>query len=133
MEDEVKMRKMDLDEYQRRAKVTDLGFDELTPGISEGESGRNAISQRFLEKILGLPGEAGEVADKFKKIIRDQAGEITAEDRDEIVKELGDVMWYVALTAEYLGVPLSEVGERNIAKLSSRRERGKIGGSGDNR
>ncbi|MBR2600785.1 nucleoside triphosphate pyrophosphohydrolase family protein [Candidatus Saccharibacteria bacterium] len=87
----------------------------------------------LLEKVLGLAGEAGETADKFKKILRDKSGKISPEDRGEIVKELGDVLWYTATIARYLGVPFSEVAKQNLKKAESRKKRGKLGGSGDNR
>ena len=87
----------------------------------------------FMEKILGLTGEAGEVADKFKKIIRDQNGELTKYDKEEITYELGDVLWYVATIARYMGVTLDEVAEKNIEKAQSRLKRGKLHGSGDHR
>ena len=83
--------------------------------------------------MLGLTGEAGEAADKFKKIIRDKGGVISGMDKEEITKELGDVLWYVAMIAEYLGVSLAEVAEANIEKLESRWKRNKIHGEGDNR
>ena len=87
----------------------------------------------MLEKVLGLAGEAGETADKFKKILRDKNGHITGEDKIEIVKELGDVLWYTATIARYLGVPFSEVAKQNLKKAESRKKRGKLSGSGDNR
>ena len=87
----------------------------------------------LMEKVLGLAGEAGETADKFKKILRDKNGKISKDDREEIVKELGDVLWYTATIARYLGVPFSEVAKKNIAKAESRRKRNKLHGSGDNR
>lgn len=113
---------MKLTEYQRRAAEFDLfesSLDLNTPG--------------FLEKVLGLVGEAGETADKVKKIIRDKGGHASDEDREAIIKELGDVLWYVANVARYLNVSLSEVAEINIEKLSSRKKRGKLHGEGDER
>jgi len=77
---------------------------------------------------LGLASEAGEVADKVKKWIRD--GHM---DKLEIAKELGDCLWYVAVTAEDLGYTLSDVALLNLEKLSKRKKSGKIKGSGDNR
>ncbi len=65
---------------------------------------------------LGLAGEAGEVADSVKKMVFHQHGI----DRDELVKELGDVLWYVAALCTKLDVSMSEVMERNIAKLMKR-------------
>lgn len=112
---------MGFDEYQKAA----IRSDTFEPcGVSE---------VGFVEKIMGLSGEAGEAVDKFKKILRDKNGVISDEDKEAIVKELGDVMWYVASIARYLGVPLSEVAEKNIEKLDGRLKRGTLHGSGDNR
>lgn len=113
---------MRFDEYQEEIKKFDL-FEQTD----------NVLEPAFMAKILGLPGEAGEVSEKFKKIVRDKGGKISNEDKDEIVKELGDVTWYVATIARYLGVSFSEVAEGNIDKLSDRMERGKLHGRGDNR
>jgi NTP pyrophosphatase (non-canonical NTP hydrolase) len=82
---------------------------------------------------LGLTSEAGEVADKVKKVIRDNNGEFSEQHKADIVKELGDVLWYVSSLAWELGYTLDNVADMNISKLSSRKERGKIGGSGDDR
>jgi NTP pyrophosphatase (non-canonical NTP hydrolase) len=87
----------------------------------------------FLHLVLGLVGESGEIAEKVKKIIRDHDSDLSKVDVDDLKKELGDVMWYVAVLADYFDIPLDEVGEMNIAKLASRKERGVLGGSGDNR
>ena len=116
---------MNFDEYQGKAAKYDC-FDRPDEMATLTEEG-------FLEKVLGLSGEAGETADKVKKIIRDKQGKYTEEDKTEIVKELGDVMWYLAGIARYLKVDFSEVAEGNIRKLESRFNRGKISGSGDNR
>lgn len=113
---------MKLDKYQKRAAEFDLfeaSVDLKSPG--------------FLEKVLGIAGEAGEVTDKVKKIIRDKGGYASEKDRAEIAKELGDVLWYVANVARYLGVSLSDIAEGNIKKLSSRKNRNKLHGEGDNR
>jgi len=82
---------------------------------------------------LGLAGEAGEVCNKTKKILRDDGGRMTEEKRTQLIDELGDVLWYVANLATDLGVTLDEVARINLAKLNSRKERGTITGSGDNR
>lgn len=116
---------MDFNDYQVKAAEYDC-FTQPDKMTELTEAG-------FLEKVLGLTGEAGETADKVKKIIRDKQGKFTEEDRGEIVKELGDVMWYLAGISRYLEAPLSEVAEKNIEKLSSRKQRGVISGSGDNR
>lgn len=87
----------------------------------------------FIYPTLGLSGEAGEVSEKIKKVIRDKGGIIDGETREAIKKELGDVLWYVSQLATELGISLDEIAEKNIEKLYSRMERGKLNGSGDNR
>ena len=82
---------------------------------------------------LGLAGEAGEVCEKIKKIMRDQKGHFTEDNVEEISKELGDVLWYVAMLAVEFNIALSSVAEDNLAKLQDRMNRGVIKGSGDNR
>lgn len=82
---------------------------------------------------LGLAGEAGEYCDKIKKVLRDDDGEITPEKRVELIKELGDIQWYISEAARMLNYSLSEVAKINVDKLTSRAERGKLHGSGDNR
>lgn len=113
---------MKFDEYQDKAKKYD--FFEAAEDLKE---------VGFIEKVLGLAGEAGETADKIKKLLRDKNGVISDEDRASIVKELGDTLWYLAATARYLGVPLSEVASGNIEKLESRYQRNKLHGAGDER
>lgn len=81
--------------------------------------------------INGLTSEAGEVAGKYKKIIRDKNGIIDAEAALSFAGELGDVLWYVARISDEIGWDLQDVFMHNIDKLSSRKERGKLGGSGD--
>lgn len=80
---------------------------------------------------MGLCSEAGEVADKVKKILRD--GGTIEEKAKEIAAEAGDVLWYVAQIGVILGFSMQEIAESNIAKLASRKERGAISGSGDER
>lgn len=82
---------------------------------------------------LGLAAEAGEVANKVKKIYRDNGGLIDDQIRQAVADEVGDVLWYVACLSKDLNIPLSEIAQRNLDKLKSRLERGVIGGSGDNR
>jgi NTP pyrophosphatase (non-canonical NTP hydrolase) len=82
---------------------------------------------------LGLCGEAGEVAEKVKKVIRDSGGIVSDEAREALKLELGDVLWYVSQLAEELRLDLGDIAEANIAKLTSRRERNALQGSGDNR
>ena len=82
---------------------------------------------------LGLAGEAGEVCEKVKKIMRDKGGVLSEEDALEISKELGDVLWYLSALACEINVALSTIAEENVEKLHSRKERGMLQGSGDNR
>jgi len=109
---------MNFSEYQKKSRKT---------------AGYPNAGGNFIYPTLGLAGEAGEVANKIKKIVRDDGGEVTSEKRAEIEKELGDVLWYVSQIATELGLSLNGIAEENIKKLYSRLERGKIGGSGDGR
>ncbi len=85
--------------------------------------------KRLVENTLGLVGEAGEVAEKIKKYLRDD----TKVSQKEIIKELGDVLFYTTALANYFYSNLPEVLESNMDKLNSRAKRGVIKGSGDNR
>lgn len=82
---------------------------------------------------LGLVSEAGEVAGKVKKVLRDNGGHFTEEKRSAIADEVGDVLWYIASLCTDLGIGMDTVAQRNIDKLNSRLSRGVLGGSGDNR
>lgn len=86
---------------------------------------------KIVYPALGLAGEAGEVADKVKKIYRD--GRDDERFKGEIAKEIGDVLWYCAALADDLGFTLQQIAEMNIYKLKSRMAQGKIQGDGDNR
>lgn len=112
---------LSFEEYQRAAS-------ELAVYPDNGTGSWTAISYVG----LGL-GEAGEVQGKLKKILRDDAGVITQEKREAIAGELGDVLWYVAMLADELGLGLEDIAEANLSKLFSRKERGVLTGSGDNR
>ena len=109
---------MDLNAYQRGARQTarypDVGSNPIYP-------------------TLGLCGEAGEVADKVKKVLRDQNGSFSAEVKQALMLELGDVLWYVAQLASELGFDLDQIAEANLQKLASRAARNVISGSGDHR
>lgn len=106
-----------LDQYQAEAAVT-----AIYPARYE-----------VMYPALGLVGEAGEVAEKVKKWLRDGKGDPGTLNKAPIAKELGDVLWYVANLAHDLGYKLSEIADMNIEKLKDRCERGVLGGSGDNR
>lgn len=113
---------MKFDEYQSQAIST------LTSDHDYGD-----VSAELMAQILGLVGESGEVAEKFKKIIRDKEGALSAADRQELLKELGDILWYINAVSVLLGGSLSEVAENNLSKVLGRKERGVTKGSGDNR
>ena len=85
-------------------------------------------AHRLLYPALGLAGEAGEVANKIKKMLRDNKF-----DREGVAAELGDVLWYVAALARDLNVDMQDLAKGNLEKLYSRKERGTLGGNGDNR
>jgi len=85
--------------------------------------------ERLIENTLGLVGETGEVAEKIKKLIRDG----TKVAHEEILKELGDVLFYTTALANLYGRGLQDVMKLNIKKLDDRQRRGKLKGSGDNR
>ena len=109
---------MDFNEYQKKAQKT-----AIYPGKGEN----------LYYPTMGLTGEAGEVAEKVKKLLRDFNNKITDEYKLEILKELGDVLWYVTDIAQELGSSLQDVAELNIKKLESRKKRNVIKGNGDNR
>lgn len=111
---------MNFDEYQQAAEGT-----AVYPVLER--------LQGLTYTSLGLAGEAGEVANKVKKVIRDDNGKLTAEKADAIADEIGDVLWYAAMVATELGVSLDRIAADNLATLKSRKERGVIKGSGDNR
>lgn len=82
---------------------------------------------------LGLTGEAGEVSEKIKKVLRDNEGVFSKEKKREIAKEIGDVLWYCATLSHDIGYTLSDIAKMNYEKVHSRQVRGKLHGNGDNR
>jgi myo-inositol catabolism protein IolC len=107
---------MNFNEYQEKARRT-----AIYPGKDSN----------YIYPTLGLVGEAGEVAEKVKKIIRDENGIVSREKKEEIKKELGDVLWYIANLAYELDIKLEEIAQGNIEKIFSRVERNKVHGDGD--
>ncbi|MDO8507290.1 MAG: nucleoside triphosphate pyrophosphohydrolase family protein [bacterium] len=109
---------MDFKEYQEKSveTVVDLGERD------------NLIHFTF-----GLAGEVGEVTEKIKKVHRDKGFEFDDDDKKYLEKELGDVLWYTSQLATALSLSLNEIAEKNTAKLQSRKTRGKLLGSGDDR
>lgn len=108
---------MELNEYQQKALETAVYPTEY----------------KVIYPALGLTGEAGETADKVKKVIRDRQSQFDDNSKKEIAKELGDVLWYIAALSYDIGYTLENIAEMNYAKLCSRKDRGMIHGSGDNR
>jgi NTP pyrophosphatase (non-canonical NTP hydrolase) len=109
---------MEISEYQRHSRRTAVYPD----------AGSNLVYP-----ALGLAGEAGEAAENIKRVLRDDGGSLTAERRDALAKELGDVLWYVAQLATEARLDLDAIAEANLEKLLSRQQRGALTGSGDDR
>ncbi len=110
---------MTFDEYQQKAMKT--AVNDYEP---------------LMEKTIwamGVAGEAGEVVEKWKKIVAYKEGKISDDDLTELAKELGDVVWYIAVFAHSLGLTFDDVMQRNLQKLADRQKRSVIKGSGDNR
>ena len=109
---------MDFETYQKKARETakypNLGSNNIYP-------------------TLGLVGEAGEVAEKVKKVLRDKNGFFDEESKNAIKKELGDVLWYLSNLCTEFNFSLEEIALQNLEKLKKRAEMGKISGSGDDR
>lgn len=118
---------MNVNEYQLQAHSF---ADYAMPSLHTDEK---EVLIDYCYPALALSEEAGEVAGKYAKAVRDCNGEIDAERKEAIVKELGDVTWFVAELCTLLNVSFEEVMQKNIDKLTSRRERNKIHGSGDDR
>ena len=112
---------MEFNEYQKKALTTNLEKEDKF--------------KELMQQVLGLVDEVGEVSALFKKWVRDENSDFDklSLKREEIEKELGDVLWYIALVAHNLEIDLDDIAQSNISKLADRMERGKISGSGDNR
>lgn len=109
---------MDFPSYQEASRKTALYPD---------------LGKNYVYPTLGLVGEAGEVAEKIKKVLRDKGGVIDETTRVELQKELGDVLWYLSQLSVELGFSLDDVATKNIEKLQSRQQRQMLHGDGDNR
>lgn len=116
---------MDFTEYQRASADTMIYPHALEHDV-----------RALMYVALGLSGEAGELANKIKKLYRDTGDPLGVqfEDlRELLLKELGDVLWYAAAFASELDADLGHAAAYNVAKLRDRARRGVLGGSGDNR
>ena len=109
---------MTFEEYQKISRETVIYPDK---------------DNNFIYPTLGLAGEAGEVAEKIKKILRDKNRIIDEETKKGVAGEMGDVLWYLAQLATELKLSLEDIVSLNIDKLHSRRERDQLHGSGDDR
>ncbi len=109
---------MTFEDYQKKSRQTALYPD---------------VDNNFIYPTLGLAGEAGEVAEKIKKIIRDKDNKLDEESKNTLKKELGDVLWYLSQLSTELGIDLEEVAENNLKKLFKRLDEGVIKGDGDDR
>ena len=109
---------MNLNDYQQAALRTAAPRDKFN---------------ELFHLLLGLVGETGEIAEKAKKIVRDKDSDFSQWDTEDLTKELGDTLWYVAVIADYFDIPLENVAQLNIAKLADRQNRSMLSGSGDNR
>ena len=110
---------MNLNDYQRQSRKF---------AIYQKKDANN-----FIYPLLGLLGESGEIAEKMKRVLREDKDPMEKITREEIIKELGDVLWYIAQLSTELQVSLEEVAKINLIKLSSRKKRNKLKGEGDNR
>jgi NTP pyrophosphatase (non-canonical NTP hydrolase) len=111
---------MEFKEYQEKAKTT---------AVYKGHGTVQGVEYA----TLGLAGEAGEIANKVKKIQRDDEGEVTASRKQDLFNEIGDVLWYCAALASELGVSLDDIAMNNLVKLAIRKSENQIKGSGDYR
>lgn len=110
---------MNMNNYQKKALVTYKRSD--------------TNMKNRMRMVLGVTGEAGEIAEKYKKAMRDNVCMDSDEFKSEVAKEIGDVMWYLAVLSDDIGYSMGSVGKMNLKKLKDRAKRNKISGSGDDR
>ena len=108
---------MEFDKYQQLIETTRIYPEDM----------------KIVYPCLGLSGEVGEVCDKIKKIYRDKEGVVSFNDKQEIAKEMGDVLWYLASLTTDLDLNMNDIALTNIQKILNRKQNGKIVGNGDNR
>lgn len=113
---------MDFNEYQKECRKTDVGT-----------SAQDCLKPGWLYYVFGVAGESGEMVEKVKKLFRDKHGVIDDEFKDSLVKELGDVQWYMARLVDQFGIDFETVFVENVKKLQSRKERNVLHGDGDDR
>lgn len=108
-----------------------VSFNEYSAQARSTEFFPKDVSIAYL--LMGLAGESGEICNKYKKVLRDEGGELTEQRINEMRAEIGDVLWYLDRLAEHLGSSLGVEAHNNIVKLKDRHARGVVAGSGDNR
>jgi len=126
--DDMKLKNLTFDEYQACARET-----AIYPDMRLAEDPPAVVTRGLLYTVLGLADETGEIAGKVKKIMRDKHSMLDETDVKSLKKELGDVCWYLAMAAYELDINLGDVAKLNVEKLASRKQRGVLGGSGDER
>lgn len=110
-----------------------MNFDEYQElALKTAQQDYEPLMQRTIW-AMGVAGEAGEVIEKWKKIVAYKEGKVTDEEKTELGKELADVVWYIAVFADSLGLTFNEIMDANIKKLADRQKRNVIKGAGDNR
>ena len=111
---------MEFDEYQKLAARTGAYNSDSTDYI-------------LMYLCMGIAGESGEVIEKIKKIFRNDKGVVSDEKREDLKKEIGDVLWYLSQLAKHLDLSFDDIAQTNIQKLADRAARGVIQSEGDNR
>jgi len=112
-------------------KYKDMKISEYSEAAAE--TAIYSQAHAILYPALGMAGEAGEVANKVKKIIRDGIDKQPDDWREQIAAEIGDVLWYCAALARDINIPLATIAAQNRDKLQARKQKGTLQGSGDNR
>ena len=110
---------MTFDEYQKQALTTLIAHPDRMMDMTI--------------QVMGIAGEAGEITEKWKKLVAYRDGVITKEDVQDMKKEIGDVLWYLTVFADMLDLSMDDIARYNVAKLASRKARGVQKGVGDNR
>jgi NTP pyrophosphatase (non-canonical NTP hydrolase) len=113
---------MDFNKYQKECAKTDIGTSD-----------KDCLKPGWLYYVLGIAGESGELSEKIKKLFRDKNGVIDSEFNELIIKEMGDVQWYMARLCDAFDIEFETIFVENIKKLQSRKERNKLQGDGDER
>ncbi len=108
--------------YQKKTRITDVGVQP-----------KHGLNPGWIYYVLGIAGETGELVEKVKKHFRDDYGEMTDEKLKGIIKEMGDIQWYMARLADVFEINFDDVAKENIKKLLDRKKRNKIHGKGDDR